>query len=69
MRLGPARPEISPEARMVIVGDYLVLFKVEGSEMTVVHGARDLGALFDIAVRVVAIGASASEKGFCHGQD
>ena len=50
-RLGPARPEISPEARMLIVGDYLVLYKVEGSDVIivrVVHGARDLAALFDI---------------------
>jgi len=50
-RLGPARPEISPEARMLIVGDYLILYKVTEADVTivrVVHGARDLSALFDL---------------------
>ncbi len=50
-RLGPARPEISADARMLIVGDYLVLYSVTGADVVivrVVHGARDLGALFDI---------------------
>jgi toxin ParE1/3/4 len=47
--LGPARPEIAPDARMLVVGDHLVLYRVTetGVEIVrVVHGARRLEGLF-----------------------
>ena len=47
--LGPARPEISPGARMLTVEDYLVLYRVRGSDVEIVrivHGARRLEGLF-----------------------
>ena len=49
-QLGPARPEIAPDARMLVVGDYLVLYRVDGAKAVVVrvlHGARRLTDLFD----------------------
>ena len=49
-RLGPARPEIAPDARMLVVGDSLVLyrFRKDGVQIVrVVHGARQLEGLFD----------------------
>ena len=49
--LGPARPEIAPEARVLVVGDYLALYRVVGADaeiVRVVHGARRLQGLFDI---------------------
>jgi len=49
-RLGPARPEIAPAARWLIVGDYIVLYRVDGADVIivrVVHGARRLEGLFD----------------------
>jgi toxin ParE1/3/4 len=49
-RLGPARPEIAPEARVLTIGDYLALYRVLGADVEivrVVHGARRLAGLFD----------------------
>jgi len=49
-QLGPARPDIAPDARMLTVGDYLVLYRVLGADaeiVRVVHGARRLAGLFD----------------------
>jgi toxin ParE1/3/4 len=49
-QLGPARPEIAPDARAIVVGDYLALYRVAGSDAVVVriaHGARQLSKLFD----------------------
>jgi len=49
-RLGVARPDIAPEARMLTIGDCLVLYRVSGADaevVRVVHGARRLEALFD----------------------
>jgi toxin ParE1/3/4 len=49
-KLGPARPEIAPEARALVIGDYLALYRVDGSEaeiVRVIHGARQLKGLFD----------------------
>jgi toxin ParE1/3/4 len=48
-RLGPACPEIAPEARVLVVGDYLTLYRVDGDNaeiVRVVHGARELKSLF-----------------------
>lgn len=48
--LGPARPEIAPDARMLVIDDYLVLYHIKGSNVQVVrvvHGARRLQGLFD----------------------
>jgi toxin ParE1/3/4 len=48
--LGQVRPEIAPDARMLVVGDYLVLYRVEGADamvVRIVHGARRLEGLFD----------------------
>lgn len=50
-RLGPARPEIAPDARMLVVDDYLVLYRVEDANVEVVrvvHGAKRLEGLFEI---------------------
>ncbi len=50
-RLGPRRPEIAPDARALVVGDYLVLYRVDGSNpvvVRVVHGARRLKGMFDL---------------------
>ena len=48
-QLGPARPEIAPEARKLVVGDYVVLYRIDDADASVVrvvHGARQLTALF-----------------------
>ena len=50
-QLGPARPEIAPEARVVVVGAYLALYRVVGAHVEIVrivHGARELKGLFDL---------------------
>jgi toxin ParE1/3/4 len=47
-RLGPARPEIAPDARMLAVSDHLVIHRVDGENVQivrVVHGARRLHSL------------------------
>ncbi len=48
---GAARPEIASDARMLVVDDYLVLYRVDGSDaeiVRIVHGARRLAGLFDV---------------------
>lgn len=48
--LGPARPAILPDARMLVVDDYLVLYRAEGVDVEivrVVYGARRVEGLFD----------------------
>ena len=50
-QLGAARPEIAPEARALVIGDYLALYRVDGANaeiVRVVHGARQLRDLFDL---------------------
>ncbi|TCS15507.1 type II toxin-antitoxin system RelE/ParE family toxin [Caulobacter sp. BK020] len=49
-RLGPARSEIAPEARMLVIGGYLALYRILGADIQivrVVHGARRLEGLFE----------------------
>jgi len=49
-RLGPARPEIAPEARMLVIGEYLALYRIRGADVQIVrvaHGARRLEGLFE----------------------
>ncbi len=49
-KLGPSRPEIAAEARMLVVDSYLILYRVtgEGVEIVrVVYGARLFEGLFD----------------------
>jgi len=49
--LGAARPEIAPDARMLVIGDYLVLYRLNGTDaeiVRIVHGARRLEGLFDM---------------------
>lgn len=49
-RMGPARPDIAPDARMLVEGDYLILYRLQADGVAivrVVHGARRLGELFD----------------------
>lgn len=45
---GAPRPELGPDGRSIVVGKYLVLYRV-GPDcvdiLRVVHGARELGAL------------------------
>lgn len=51
LELGPARPEIAPDAWALVVGDYLALYRIDGSNaeiVRVVHGARRLKSLFDL---------------------
>ena len=47
---GTSRPELGPQARSIVIGKYLVLYRV-GSDsvdiLRVVHGARDLGGMLD----------------------
>jgi toxin ParE1/3/4 len=48
--LGVACPEIAPDARMLIIDDYVALYRVERSGVEIVrivHGARRLKGLFD----------------------
>ena len=50
-KLGPARPDIAPELRYFIEGNYLILYReaAEGIEVVrIVHGARSLKALFSV---------------------
>ncbi|MGE3475730.1 MAG: type II toxin-antitoxin system RelE/ParE family toxin [Rhodospirillaceae bacterium] len=49
-RLGTARPEIAPEARILVLDDYIILYRVTGTDpeiVRIVHGARRLEGLFD----------------------
>jgi toxin ParE1/3/4 len=49
-RLGPACPQIASDARMLVIGDYLALYRVSDGDVEVVrvvHGARRLEGLFD----------------------
>jgi toxin ParE1/3/4 len=49
-RLGPARPEIAADARLLVEGEYLILYRVraDGVDIVrVVHGAREIAGLFD----------------------
>jgi toxin ParE1/3/4 len=47
---GPSRPEIAPEARVLVEGSYLILYRIRTKDVQVVrvlHGARDIDeALF-----------------------
>ncbi len=55
-RMGPARPDIAPELRMLVEKPYLILYRLEGDEsegpvdlvqiVRVIDGRRDLQALF-----------------------
>ena len=48
-KAGPARPDIAPQLRYGLAGRYLVLYReIEGGieVVRVLHGARDLRALF-----------------------
>ncbi len=48
-KLGPARPDIAPDLRYFVEGNYLILYResAEGIEVVrVVHGARNLKNLF-----------------------
>jgi len=47
--LGPARPDIDPDARILVIGDYLALYRLIGADVEIVrvtHGARRLQNLF-----------------------
>jgi toxin ParE1/3/4 len=47
--LGRSRPDIAEAARSLNVGNYLILYRIEARAIEVVriiHGARDLTALF-----------------------
>lgn len=49
-KLGRLRPDIAPEARMLTIGNYLVLYRIIDPDVDivrVVHGARQLEGLFD----------------------
>jgi toxin ParE1/3/4 len=48
--LGAARPEITPETRILVVDDYIILYRVNGADteiVRIVQGARRLEGLFD----------------------
>jgi toxin ParE1/3/4 len=48
-QIGQARPEIRPDLRHWPVGPYLIFYRIDQEEVSivrVVHGARDLPALF-----------------------
>ncbi|MCE3267716.1 MAG: plasmid stabilization system [Solirubrobacterales bacterium] len=47
--LGPARPELGAGARVLVEGNYLIIYRLVSDEVEVVrvmHGARDLRRLF-----------------------
>ena len=47
--LGPARPDIAPDARMLTIDNYIVLYRSRGADIEIVravHGARRLEALW-----------------------
>lgn len=47
--LGPERPDIAPDLRVLVEGSYLILYRVTETSVEivrVVHGARDMTALF-----------------------
>lgn len=50
VQAGPARPDIAPEARALVQGPYLILYRIvaDGAQIVrVLHGARNIGrALF-----------------------
>jgi toxin ParE1/3/4 len=49
-RAGRQREDLWPGMRMFSVGNYVVLYRVDGMDVVidrVVHGSRDLEALFD----------------------
>jgi toxin ParE1/3/4 len=49
-RLGEARQEIAPEARMLAIGNYLVLYRIVEPDIDIVriaHGARQVEGIFD----------------------
>jgi toxin ParE1/3/4 len=51
--LGVARPDIAPQARLLTIGNYLVLYSLTDSDaliVRVVHGASRLEGLFDEGV-------------------
>lgn len=46
--LGPERPEVAPGMRVLVEGNYLILYRVTEETVEIVrivHGARDLAAL------------------------
>jgi toxin ParE1/3/4 len=48
-RLGRLRPDIAADARFLPVGNYVVLYRLDGETIQivrVVHGARDVTSLF-----------------------
>ena len=48
--MGRARDELGPGLRSIVVGDYLLFYRVTDTEVIVVrflHGRRDLPAAFD----------------------
>jgi toxin ParE1/3/4 len=49
--LGPSRPEIAPDARLLVIGNYVALYRLLDDDIEVVrvvHGARELKRLFGI---------------------
>lgn len=49
-QMGQSRPDVRVDVRHWPVGDYLILYRVTAERLEivrVVHGARDLGGLFD----------------------
>lgn len=47
--MGSSRPEIAPSAKILVEGNYLILYEPAGNDIEVVrviHGARDLRDLF-----------------------
>lgn len=47
--LGPERPDLAPGLRFLVEGNYLVLYRLAENRIEIVrviHGARDLTALF-----------------------
>ena len=49
-RLGRARPELAPELRSLALPPYVIFYRplADGIELIrVIHGARDIGELFD----------------------
>lgn len=46
--LGPERPDIGPDARMLVIDRWLALYRIDGGDVQIVRvvdGARDLSSI------------------------
>ena len=52
-RIGPVRPDIAPDARVLVIGDHLVLDRLADADVEIVRivrGDRRMGEVFGVVV-------------------